>query len=765
MMRIKILITEIIDYRDLGIKPNSATTVDSTSQTELVRDDVRQEANLTLVQDSLTTQQDSVMPDEVVLSPKGDTFRWSQPKFEEVLSRWYKIATPSWAHSASQDTQILSLDVSKTLFNIVTLFDRIKRFRYWRGGVKVRLQVNSTPFHYGSLYAAIIPYLSSSEAVAEPPEPSTWYLSGQACSGNLSANTGKPLELYCPFQCPNEYLHITKLDDYCPFKLLVCVMNPLKVAGGASNPTLQLSVFAQFTDLELLGPSEITANSSSKKINKADTEQRNATKQGTLGKVAGAVSDVAGKLSTIPVIGGVASAVAPVAKAIGGIFDFFGWDKPTDMSSTSFMTIRNGRGMTNASGMDSSDPIGLKPDQKVSTEASNFGYDDQATRSLLKLIQTPMWNGSFTIANNQVTESVFKIFYVRPFAPDVTYDVPAEIEYQRHAYLSYYSQFFKSCRGGYRYIFHFDTSSYTTARIRVTFDPSTETVSSVTDGGDSFSRIIDINGSTTVVLEVPYCYPSARMPIEYGITKNFAANGQLLFSLVNPIQTNGSSSDVIFVNVFRCAADDFRFYQPREFQKHKTYQVSLAKKNLIRPNSLLEKIGEATITTLGDGPKVSFDRITEDEEVWSHNDFLHRYHVAYSSSSANIQLYPHDGDPYYWMTPFRAYRGAIRLCSHPFTTLHDGLVLDNNSTITGVVAAGTNFSGLTANDLPFEVPYNNNIRFLPIRMDSANYMDGYSRLVHIANSSDHQVLWSAGDDFTLGLRKAPAILGISLAPP
>ena len=741
--------------------PNSATT--AVAEDDLARDMVRQEANLTLTQDSLTTTQDSVMPDAVVLAPQEDTYRWSQPSFDEVISRWYKLATPTWSYSQTADTAVAVLDVSKSLFNVTTLFDRIKRYRYWRGGVKLRLQTNSTPFHYGSVFAAIVPHYTTPEAAAAPIENTVWSLSGQKCSGFLSANTGKPLELSCPYQSPNEYLDITQQDDQRPFYLMVCVMNPLKVAGGAANPTLQMSIFAQFTDFQLLGPSEITANSSSKKVSSADREQKNAVKQGTLGKVAGAVSDVASKLTKIPVIGGIASAVAPIASAVGSIFDYFGWDKPTNITAQSFTITRTSRGMANASGMDPSEPVGLKPDQKLSTETKHFGMDDPATRSFLELIQTPMWNGSFTIANNQVTETVFKRLWVRPYAPD--YTVLALVEWQRHDYLSFYSQFFKGCRGGYRYFIHFDTSSYTTARVRITFEPSNETVASVTDGGDSFSRIIDVNGDTTVVLEVPYCYPSARMPVAYSVTGNSAANGQLLFSLVNPIQTNGSSSDVIFVNVFRCAADDFRFYQPHVFTTNAMTGTTAAKKKgsttrSLKANSLLEQLGKTSVTCLGDGPKIIFDRVTEDEEVLAHNDFLHRYHAIQSLVDYRTTLFPTSDDPYYWMSSFRAYRGAVRMIS-PQGSSTDGLSLDGATSPYICLSSGS-YPSFPEADIPVEIPYNNNVRFLPLRMVESNYLDAYDRQYVSSGSATSRAFWSSGDDFTLGLRRSPIIYGIAL---
>lgn len=735
---------------------NSA--VDATMQDSLVRDLVRQEANLTLQQDNLTTQQDTVAPDTVEIPQEVQTFHWSQPTFDQVIGRWYKISNPTWSYLTPADTSVLTLDISKALFNITTLFDRVKRFRYWRGGVKVRIQANSTAFHYGTLFAAIVPFYSTAEEAAEPIGPEVWELSGQKCSGYLSANTGKPLELSCPFQSPTEYQLITQLTAQRPFYLTVSVMNPLKISGGASSPVLSLSVFAQFTDLEIMGPSEITANSSSKKVTKADSEQRNANRQGTLGKVAGAVTDIASKLTSVPVVGSIASAVAPVASAIGGIFDYFGWDKPTNISSQIFTINRFARGMEHSSGQDPAEPVGLKPDQKISTETVHYGAPDEATRSFLKLIQTPMWNSRFTIAAAQAVDSVFQNIKIRPFAPYVvTNGPPVTQETQRHDYLSYYSQFFRACRGGYKYYLLFDTSSYTTARVRVTFEPSNINVPTVTDGGDSFSRIIDVNGATCVVFEVPYCYPSARMPIQQTTISGTPMNGQLLFSLVNPVQSNGSSADVIYVNVFRAAADDFRFYQPHRITFAQTYvpsQQSQSSASKIYANSLVEQLSSQVVTTLGDGPKVLFDRITEDEEVVAHNDFLHRYHYIQQADAPVINLRPLTGDPFYWMSPFRSYRGAIRMLANASFTM-DGLALSGSPDGEDVLSSGAVFNNLTPEDIPVELPYNNNVRFLPLRMDATSYPDAYNRYAYFSGTYPQSVVWSAGDDFTLGLRKAP----------
>jgi hypothetical protein len=295
----------------------------------------------------------------------------------------------------------------------------------------------------------------------------------------------------------------------------------------------------------------------------------------------------------------------------------------------------------------------------------------------------------------------------------------------------------------------------------VTFEPSNTAVASITDGGDSFSRIIDINGATTVVLEVPYCYPSARMPIAQSITTSGAANGQLLFSLVNPIQTNGSSSDVIFVNIFRCAADDFRFYQPTIFTN--TRQVPplmathVAQSSRILPNSLVEQLNSVKTATLGDGPKVLFDRVTEDEGIVAHNDYLHRYRRVQPLVANVTTLYPTSGDPFYWMFCFRAYRGSTRHLFENIEDAIDGLSLGN----LGAETVISNGAYVYPDKAPIEIPYNNNIRFLHLRLAPTIFLDGYTRLAFSYTSATETQLWSAGDDFTLGLRRGPPALLIT----
>jgi hypothetical protein len=186
----------------------------------------------------------------------------------------------------------------------------------------------------------------------------------------------------------------------------------------------------------------------------------------------------------------------------------------------------------------------------------------------------------------------------------------------------------------------------------------------------------------------------------------------------------------------------------------------------IQANSLIEQIGSQQVSSLGDGPKIILDRVTEDEEVNAHNDFLHRYHIIAPASASYTQLYPLAGDPYYWLSSFRAYRGAVRILNMSISTVHDGLALHNSlgtGTTESYVSSGT-YMQLNNTDIPVEIPYNNNVRFLPLRMTESAFLDAYDRTCVTNNITSSHTLWASGDDYTVGLRKAPAVVVLPVPP-
>jgi hypothetical protein len=101
------------------------------------------------------------------------------------------------------------------------------------------------------------------------------------------------------------------------------------------------------------------------------------------------------------------------------------------------------------------------------------------------------------------------------------------------------------------------------------------------------------------------------------------------------------------------------------------------------------------------------------------------------------------------------------MCS-PLQFQCEGLTLDGSTDPIVAMAAGS-YPNIAEGDTPIEIPYNNNVRYLPLCMVETNYLDGYLRQYVSSGSADGRVLWAAGDDFTLGLRRSPVIVSMPLS--
>jgi hypothetical protein len=424
-------------------------------------------------------------------------------------------------------------------------------FAFFKADLKLRFRVNSTPYHYGSVIIAANPV----PAFTSPWSDHIAQMTGSQ-SLLLSANNQTPIEITIPFSQPTEFINVTSASTNLA-NVVIRVLNPLKISGSGTNPTISISVFASFANLRLQGPSTIVATSSSKTNKKTSPAAETKTKQGFIGKTAKVVGDIAGGLTKVPIIGGIASAVAPIADLVGGVADFFGWDKvPVLKPSKPVYVATDADWFTNRSAL-SATTMGPDPDYRLSTDAKVFHVEDDACRSLQALLQTPMLTDTFSIVSSQAASTVFKSIVVRPFTYMLSGLNDGYVDYMGH-----YCQFYDSWRGSIKYLIFVSTSSYTSARLRITYQPDLRAVASVPNGGEAPSMVVEVQGDTVIEFTVPYVQQAAYQPVERNLTGNpTQANGQLHFSLVNVTRTSGST-DTIYFNVFRAAGEDFEFNDP-----------------------------------------------------------------------------------------------------------------------------------------------------------------------------------------------------------
>jgi len=361
----------------------------------------------------------------------------------------------------------------------------------------------------------------------------------------------------------------------------------------------------------------------------------------------------------------------------------------------------------------------------------------------------------FSFVSTVAPETVIHHEVVRPYKI-LAADPGGDLQFD---YLGWYSGFFRACRGGIKYFFYISTSSFTTTRLRISFEPRLQTVTS-TVGGETYSIIVDVQGDTLYSLTVPYMYISNYMPMTFPTNSNDLAGtayGQILFSLVNAVQTTGTT-DTVYVNIFRSAAEDFEFAYLKSFNLNPT----VVEAPMAIANCDIEKAFEVSFNPFVEGTQTTVqDRITTNDKILTHLDFLHRY-TNYTSSAAGVQvnlpLVPHY-DTYpagsaQWLGCFRFWRGSVRF-----------LLMDGSPTSylwrseTGVSWSSEIPSMRVPTDSTTAVPaviipYENTIRFRGI-VPTIESAFNIKTMFHTITAEAGNVYWAAGDDFTLGSVRGP----------
>lgn len=644
---------------------------------------------------------------------------------EEILQREYQVSDIAWSYTNVGNANIAILQFPKLLTDLTPVWDRLKRFVYFRADLHLRFRVNTTPYHYGAVLVS---------TQGNSPVSTDWAEHVVQMSGSqsvvLSANSQTPVDMEIPYLLPVEYLRNKTTFTNELAEVQIRVISPLKISGSGTNPAISISVFAAFKNIKLLGASTIVATSDLKVSKKTSPKEETQKKQGFIGKSAKVVGDIAGSLSKLPVIGGIASAVSPIADAVGFVADIFGWDKPPVLKPARPVSILPAHDwQTNRTAIDS---VVFGPDQdyRVSTEDSVFGVSTPEARSLKALIMRPMYSHTASITSAQAASTVFHTINVKPYKP-----VTDAVSKTWPDFLSHLCKFHDSWRGGIKYLVYVSTSSYTSARVRVTYQPNGGAVASVPNGGEANSRVVEIQGDTIFTFTVPYTSDSAYEKVYRDIADTNTGIGRLHFSLVSTVQTSGST-DTIYFNVFRAGAEDFEFNNPC---------------NVVQPNCDFQKEFKKTFDSIIPGATTVVQENLVRPPPFAHTlDYVKIYgndeytlNTATGATVNNLKTKYLD-----YLSPFRYWRGALHVATAPYDgTLSFSRKTQSPAYRTLHTAPNANFTAVT---MPFDCDW----RFRSFASPDSPTVNA----LDVWNASGAQIVYSvfAGDDFQVAGIKGPA---------
>jgi len=290
--------------------------------------------------------------------------------------------------------------------------NKLAHYAYFRGNMKLRFSISSSKFHYGSLLVSYQPLHITNRnfQVMSGLSPITDqkrifrqnYLSQSPNLCYLNVGQDDDVQLDIPFVSPQNSLrlfrstgvsvidNITAYDDFNDLgQLFITSLGKFHSASPTDTSALSVTVYGWMEDVELSTPTNtrITVTAESEFLTNP------------ISSTATAVSNIAEKLSDVPVISTFAKATQIAATAISQIALMFGFSKPINISPPSFakqVTFSNGATIV---GRDTAYKLTCDPKQELSLMNDIMGsgsHDPLAHKyitSIPSLLDVTSFNG------------------------------------------------------------------------------------------------------------------------------------------------------------------------------------------------------------------------------------------------------------------------------------------------------------------------------------------------------------------------------------
>jgi hypothetical protein len=493
--------------------------------------------------------------------------------------------------------QIENAELSLTLYPQALLADqmikeKIAGFRYFRGNLVLRLQVNAQPFNAGRLIMGFIPFYNSMTVIPSNIKNLNGFTGLRTAELDVGSVTS--CELRVPYMSPLAY---TDLVTGFGEMGAVSVRVYSKLTGGVDvectlwahfeNPQLEMPtgeplhtftsslqvskrVYAQSGDTfnGIIEHIKKAATSGEKTFKGSKQEAKNKEKgKGDWENLFNAQQRVLDKFGDIPVIGEASKVVSWFANIGEGLAGMFGYSRPTNPVFPSPMAIRYHRNYTNFNGDTLSKPLALDARNEIIRPDNMFGTSEDEM-SLAKILSKPIFMTQFDIS---ATQAPGTILWHWPVNPNSCYtELISGLKFKRfNTFLSYLSNLFDMWRGGIVYRFKFVKSPFQTGRIRFVFVPGATTDTDLTTVAveKCYSQVVDLRMTSEIDFTIPFV--SNRLwndlrggtldPIKF---TNSEPTGILFAEVLNTLKVAGQAADHINTLVETFGATDFQFAYP-----------------------------------------------------------------------------------------------------------------------------------------------------------------------------------------------------------
>lgn len=463
---------------------------------------------------------------------------------QNFLRRPVNIHTEEWDVASAS----FHIDPWALFLNTQSVKEKMGGYKFARGTLHLDIQINGTPFHYGR---CLVSY--------EPANNLRRSFDGDfrqhSCLPHVmldpAVNTVGKFD--CPFIHPEMWMDLTSA-----FGAKLGVLNFDFVAelavfeGGAADP-VTIQTYAWIEDLELSFPTQkamAAFEPQAKKVKKANNGNSRSDEYevnpnaGLISKPAAMLADVAGRLSTVPVIGQFATATQIGAGAISKIAALFGYSRPKDLTATDVFLARPTGYMATCDTADQTVALTVNSKSELTIDPSAVGLNLAEDELAIKSIASKWTLGNvFEWTRTDNPETIIMRDSVSP-TMGCKYEFGAVPRIDQTA-CGYAALPFRAWHGSMEIRVQVICSKFHRGRLRFQWTPEDSLSQNIQLG---YNHVVDICDSQEYHLKLPYAggqgFKRIEEPVEY--------DGSTFFS----DQKHSGRIKIIVQNKLVCPSDE-----------------------------------------------------------------------------------------------------------------------------------------------------------------------------------------------------------------
>lgn len=494
----------------------------------------------------------------------------------KFLERPVKIDSYTWLETDTS-TSTHYIEPWHLFFNDGRIKNKLNNFAFLQCTLKIKIVINASPFYYGATGVNYLPLPNFNN-------DTTWGGSGDEILVQYSQRphvwlypTGSQgAEMELPYINYRNWTRTHIIQDFKDLgKLFYVVYVPLKSANGVTGQGVTVSTFAWAENIKVSGATVGLA-----------LAQSGDEYDGVVSQPSSMISRIAGRLTSIPVIGPFALATQIGAGAISKIAHIFGYTNLPNLKSVEPIQPRPLHNFADTSISYPVDKLTVDPKCELSISQQVAGLPDSDPLLIENFISKESWLINVPWSTTNAADDILFTTPVTPVlcrvdssAFPVVYSTP----------MSYVAAMFNNWRGDITFRFHIIASPFHKGRIRISWDPSgyagQNIITDVNSYSGCFNQIVDLGKDTEVEVTIPFLQATSFLNCGFfgtdllstSLTPSFlydsyAMNGTLVVRCVTALTAPVASSDVTIMVSVR--SSDVEFFNPA-FEVAETGKMSL----------------------------------------------------------------------------------------------------------------------------------------------------------------------------------------------